>query len=273
MNNPPPPPNFEDYRLAKLKAFCSKYEVNINTVVKLRQLEEFEICCLCDDSGSMATPIETDNADPFAKRVTRWDELAQTMSLVLELATCLDKNGVDIYFMNRPPLYNVASVQQVQVAFQTSPEGYTPTVRTLTNLFNEKAAVLSERKLLLILATDGQPTDDNGNVQLQQFVSFIKNKPKNLYLSIVACTDDDGAVDYLDGFISNGYPNLDVTDDYKSEREEVKKKTGKTFTFGDYVCKVMLGPVDPSFGDRGLFAPPPAARPQPKQSGGCCIVS
>ena len=129
----------------------------------------------------------------------------------------------------------------------------------------------------MILATDGQPTDDYGNVQLQQFVSFIKNKPKNLYLSIVACTEDESAVDYLDGFIENKYPNLDVSEDYQCERAEVKKKTGKAFTFGDYVCKIMLGPVDPSFGDAGLFSPPPAARANAgrprKQDDGCCIIN
>lgn len=41
--------------------------------------------------------------------------------------------------------------------------------------------------------------------------------------------------------------NVDVVDDYASERAEVRKKKGQNhpFSMGDYVCKLLLGAVDP----------------------------
>ena len=41
--------------------------------------------------------------------------------------------------------------------------------------------------------------------------------------------------------------NLDVIDDYRSERDEVRKAKGSSFsfTFGDYVVKSLIGSIDP----------------------------
>ncbi|CAF1536043.1 unnamed protein product [Rotaria sordida] len=39
---------------------------------------------------------------------------------------------------------------------------------------------------------------------------------------------------------------MDVADDYRSEREEIRKVQGKNFpfSFGDYVVKILMGPID-----------------------------
>jgi hypothetical protein len=41
--------------------------------------------------------------------------------------------------------------------------------------------------------------------------------------------------------------NLDVVDDYRSERKEVKAAQGSSFpfSFGDYVVKSLIGSIDP----------------------------
>ena len=69
-----------------------------------------------------------------------------------------------MYFLNRHPMYNVTSVQQISDAFATPPNGYTPIVNTLRRVLKEKTKCLSEKKLLIILATDGEPTDENGKI-------------------------------------------------------------------------------------------------------------
>jgi hypothetical protein len=45
-------------------------------------------------------------------------------------------------------------------------------------------------------------------------------------------------------------PNLDVTDDYTSEKDQIKKIKGKKyrFSFGDYVVKSMVGSIDSKLG-------------------------
>ena len=42
--------------------------------------------------------------------------------------------------------------------------------------------------------------------------------------------------------------NLDVIDDFRSEREEIKRRKGSDvrFSFGDYVVKSLIGSIDPS---------------------------
>ena len=42
-------------------------------------------------------------------------------------------------------------------------------------------------------------------------------------------------------------PNLDVMDDYRSERAEIQRTRGANFpfSFGDYIVKSLLGSIDP----------------------------
>jgi hypothetical protein len=102
--------------------------------------------------------------------------------------------------------------------------------------------------MLLIIATDGEPTDDNGNRDVNGFLVMLRRKPVNVYVQIMACTDDDNSVGWLNQ-ADDTIPNVDVTDDFYSERDEVLKIQGQTFhfTFGDYLCKALLGPIDRYF--------------------------
>ena len=69
---------------------------------------------------------------------------------------------------------------QVQVAFARPPQGFTPLTRALMQIVHDKAQALAERKLLLIIATDGQPTDDGGNARIPEFLQALMQKPPNM---------------------------------------------------------------------------------------------
>jgi hypothetical protein len=51
------------------------------------------------------------------------DELKQTVSIVVDLASILDPNGVDIYFLNREPMLNVRNSSELIPVFAVPPEG------------------------------------------------------------------------------------------------------------------------------------------------------
>jgi hypothetical protein len=51
------------------------------------------------------------------------DELKQTVSIVIDLASVLDPDGVDIYFLNREPMLNVRSSEELIPMFAVPPEG------------------------------------------------------------------------------------------------------------------------------------------------------
>jgi len=258
--------------LNQLRAFCQAKEISSNSVVKLRQLEDFDIVCLCDDSGSMnAALVEGNPSDPFGKKVTRWDELCNAVQFIVEVATALDKNGIDVFFLNRPGVGGVYSIDAVKQLFVTPPQGYTPTVAALGNVLNVKAESLKERKVLLILLTDGEPTDTNGNVQINEFVLFMRQKPSTLFVSIVACTDDKSVLTYLDK-LDRSVPNVDIVDDFRDEKQQILQKSGLNLSYGDYICKMLLGPVDPSFDKLDESTKQQSQNNSSSNSNACCLI-
>ncbi len=51
------------------------------------------------------------------------DELKQTVSIVVDLASVFDPDGVDIYFLNREPIFHVQSSEQLVPIFAIPPSG------------------------------------------------------------------------------------------------------------------------------------------------------
>jgi hypothetical protein len=69
-----------------------------------------------------------------------------------------------------------------------------------------------------------------------------RNPMNRIFVTIVACTDDVDALWYLNKW-DYTIPNLDVVDDYESERKEIYAagKVKTAFTYGDYIAKILLG--------------------------------
>jgi hypothetical protein len=160
-----------------------------------------------------------------------------------------DPNGCDVYFLNRKPspLRNINNSAELIQSFSTRPNGFTPLARILNQvLLENNQSVLNERKLLIIIATDGEPTDDNGKVNVREFKKSLLSRNDRTYTTVVVCTDDDDSIAYLDKWDKN-IKFLDVVDDYRNERDQIKKRMGKKFrfSFGDYVVKSLVGSVDP----------------------------
>ncbi len=60
------------------------------------------------------------------------DELKQTVSIVVDLASVLDPDGVDIYFLNREPMLHVRSSSELETIFAMEPEGRSASSTTIT---------------------------------------------------------------------------------------------------------------------------------------------
>ena len=70
-----------------------------------------------------------------------------------------DRSGCDIYFLNRTPspLRNISNTDDLRAHFALKPNGYTPLARVLKTVLNDNATPCkTERKLLIIIATDGK---------------------------------------------------------------------------------------------------------------------
>ncbi|CAF2097020.1 unnamed protein product [Rotaria magnacalcarata] len=225
-----------EQRMPAFQQYIRRYEINPTFAKKLLALDGYEIVFICDDSGSMNTPLG-DVYGPYKNAATRWDELKQTVSVVVDLASLLDPNGVDIYFLNRDPIFNVRHSSELIPIFTVPPE-----------VLRSKQNEIQERKLLIFIATDGTPTNDEGYQDSLSLENVLKNErhPINrIPVSIIACTDDEQDMDYLNEWDTK-IPNLDVVDDYRSEKREILKCQGTDFpfSFGDYIVKILLGAVD-----------------------------
>ena len=237
----------EEMRLAAYKEICDRHEINPTFASKMRILEGFKIVIVCDDSGSMneiANSGFTGN-NPYGKKPTRWDELKITVGMIIDIAATLSPNGVDIYFLNRDGLLNVTNRDQIKQFFVNKPTGGTPIVATLRKIYNHKI----DHKRLVVLATDGCPTNSAGNSDIASFKNVLRNERGSRdYMTIIACTDDDSTMAYLNNW-DKRIPRLDVVDDYGNEKHEILNVQGHNFPFsyGDYVVKCLLGSIDPWF--------------------------
>ncbi|CAF4037895.1 unnamed protein product [Rotaria sordida] len=236
-----------DERMRKFQYLVDRYEINRDFATRLRGLEGYEIVFIVDDSGSMNTPLG-DISGPYNRNPTRWDELRQTVSIVVDIASVFDPNGVDIFFLNRQPMRNVKHAEQLIPVFAIPPAGPTPIVRVLRQILQEKQLEVQERKLLILIATDGIPTDNSGAQDIKTFERVLRherNPINRIPVVIIACTDNTECIGYLNNW-DKKIPKMDVADDYRSEREEIRKVQGKNFpfSFGDYVVKILMGPID-----------------------------
>ncbi|CAF3845419.1 unnamed protein product [Rotaria sp. Silwood1] len=229
-------------RMVDFQQLVARYEINHTFATKLRMLEGYEIVFICDDSGSMNTPL-----------AISMDELKQTVSIGVDIASVFDPDSVDIYFLNREPIFHVRNSEQLIPVFAVPPSGPTPIVPIFRRVLRDKQHEIEERKLLILLATDGVPTDDQGNRDIRSFKHVLKHerKPTNhIPVTIIACTDEDDCIEYLNDWDRN-IPNLDIVDDYRNEKKEIQTRQGKDFpfSFGDYVVKILMGGVDSWFDD------------------------
>jgi hypothetical protein len=236
----------------QFRGIIQRYEINADYANRLQSLVGFKIVFIFDDSSSMNSQLSDSPLLRTNPNVTRWNELEYFASISIEIANLFNSNGSDVYFLNRPAMKNVLDVGSVLNSFkQMKPNGYTPLTRTLETVLRDNLNLVNyEKKLLIIIVTDGEPTDDSGHGDVHGFKKCLKSRTPvdRIYTSIIACTDQDDSMEYLNKMDRN-IKNLDVVDDFRSEKEEILKKSGSRshqFTYGDYVCKCLLGSVDKS---------------------------
>jgi hypothetical protein len=201
-------------------------------------LASCEIVMLCDDSDSMNKAIAEEGTDPFAlKRSTRWQELKKLAAIIIDFVTAINPNGLDIYFLNRPAIRNVTNIAGLQSTFNAPPNGGTPLIGALRQIYVDKSIIPTNKNLLIIVITDGEPTDGSR----EDLYWTLINKQPNVHISFAECTDNAEDMEYLDQW-DGRIKNFDNTDDYREELARVKMVQGQQFKFDftDYVIKILL---------------------------------
>jgi hypothetical protein len=167
----PPPPYHQTQPMSREEQYRNiihKYEISQEYSDILQKLRDFKIVFIFDDSGSMNStlndsPLNEMNRNSMLK-ATRWDELQYFAKISVEIASFFNNetnSGTDVYFLNKPPIKNITSVDAfIHHLKQLKPNGYTPLNKIFNLALNDNMDAIKERKLLLIILTDGEPSDD-----------------------------------------------------------------------------------------------------------------
>lgn len=83
---------YENRKKEMIERFSQHYEINPQLASRIQILEDYELVILCDDSGSMNTPIH-------GTTTNRWDELREMVHVVVDIYAAFDADGVDVYFL------------------------------------------------------------------------------------------------------------------------------------------------------------------------------
>jgi len=218
----------------------NRFNISICESEDLLALASYDIVLVVDDSGSMRRPSSSQHGSGGQ---TRWEELKETMQALVEVACCLDADGVDVHFLNMGTLRNVTSVKDpsLQAAFSRGPQGGTPLTETVLRAAGELSG---NKPVIMVILTDGEP--NGGPFWFKQAVQWAIAE-KNVRFQIMACTDNQREIAWLNRF-DHAFDEVDVTDDYNSERQEVLAAGRfQTFSRGDWIMKALLGPIDSRF--------------------------
>lgn len=186
-----------------------RYSISNFFASKICELENYKICIICDDSGSMSLASKNESI-PFE---TRWSEVQEAQKIIVDISSIFDKTGINIYYLNREPIINVCTSEDLYnyEQFLSTPCGFTPLGETIERVIQETLDF--EKRILLIIFTDGEPN----NINL--FNNILKNRDYNkILISIVACTNEKSTVIYLNNLDAK-IKNVYVCDNYESEKK------------------------------------------------------
>jgi hypothetical protein len=206
-----------------------------------------------DNSGSMQQTdghrfVETSSSrDVKVVSCSRWDEIKDCIIYHAQLALCLE-SPTTFRMLNDPAVG--ANSQQFGIAMEsldgavlqsemarvrdiigrTQPSGVTPLIEHILDIqqsVTEMAPKLRADgcRVVIILATDGLPTDERGyggkDIQ-QQFVQALRGlEGLPVWLVIRLCTDEESVVNFYNELDTQLELSLEVLDDFLEEANEV----------------------------------------------------
>lgn len=247
-------------RLEQLQHVAKQLQLASGAINNLGQLSSYDIVLIVNDASSMNNPAHEGNTDSDGVPMTRWDELRTRVEQILDVAICLDSDGIDIYFLNRPSAFNVTNKEHVLALFEKTPSGSAPLSAVYQKVLTDKLQGKTNNKVLLLVATDGEPdrVDEHGICQpdLDGFTELLRNRcgfpAWRCPTTIMACTDAERSIGWIRSLDSDERIEcFDVVDDFEGEQSKIISLQGRNFWFtkGDYLVKTLIGPIVPCYGN------------------------
>uniref|UniRef100_A0A7S3Q6U1 VWFA domain-containing protein n=1 Tax=Chaetoceros debilis TaxID=122233 RepID=A0A7S3Q6U1_9STRA len=211
---------------------------------------------IVDNSGSMNKTdgnrlLPTKNNDHVRMvQCTRWKEIQETVEYHSQMAALLQAHTTFRLLNNPggaagPQTFSIADkgedldVIQSDLTLarntmqQTTPSGVTPLTDHLNSIRDMLMAQAHElrqegKKVALILATDGLPTNEmgiGGFEEQERFTQAMRSfEGLPCWIVVRLCTDDDDVVEFYNNLDNQLELSIEVLDDYTSEAKEVHKE-------------------------------------------------
>ena len=209
---------------------------------------------IVDNSASMSVDdghmfLFDDSASNDVKVVpcTRWKEIQETVEYHARIAALL-KAPTIFRLLNDPgreigpQIFGVAdrgngSIEEdLQITLGTiqfvEPAGVTPLCKHIHEIREQILTISSQleaegRKVSLVIATDGLPTDDvgiGGHLEAENFVNALQSlEGLPVWITIRLSTDETKVVEFYDELDSLVDLSIEVIDDYRKESKQVHK--------------------------------------------------
>lgn len=206
---------------------------------------------ILDNSGSMQKAdghriIPTKNKNDLRiVDCTRWDEIRECAQYHIEMAALLEA-PTSFRLLNNPgasigpPQFDISQMGSdmidsevsaaTQIMTKARPGGVTPLTEHI-NAIHETIKAISHnleaegKKIVVVIATDGLPTDAYGNSDKSSKDQFVKSLRKleglPVWLVVRLCTDEDNVVQFYNNLDDMLELSMDVLDDFLGEAEEV----------------------------------------------------
>jgi len=202
-----------------------------------------------DNSGSMMAGdghriVHTENtSDVRFVSCSRWAEIQETVIYHAQIAALLEAPTV-FRLLNdpivRPQQFSVAErggdfvVEDLNTALNTiknvEPSGVTPLSTHVLEIRENVMAMKDDlsksgQKVVIVLATDGLPSDSRGvssshtQMEFQNALRSLEGLP--IWIVIRLCTDEDQVVEFYNNLDSELELSLEVIDDFTGEAEEI----------------------------------------------------
>ena len=206
---------------------------------------------IVDNSGSMQKadghriiPTRTKNELKIVDS-SRWDEIKECVTYHIDMAALLGASTsfrllnnpgasvgpqqFDISQMG-PDLIRSEVMKAQDIMTKARPGGVTPLTQHIEEIHATVQALsptlsAEGKRVVIVIATDGLPTDALGNATntvKNQFIQSLRSlEGLPVWLVIRLCTDDDDVVDFYNELDDMLELSMDVLDDFVGEAEEV----------------------------------------------------
>lgn len=200
-----------------------------------------------DNSGSMEIEdghriFSSKDGKIAQQRVSRWEELTDTVMYHAEMAATLESPAI-FRLLNDPgpevgpqeypirPGTSPDDIRRIGMAmFKAKPLGMTPLtthILQIQQMLHQMAPQLRRegKRVALILATDGLPTDEEGyggEEITNEFVQALQSmEGLPIWLVIRLCTDEEKVTEFYNTLDGKFELSLEVLDDFLGEASEV----------------------------------------------------